>query len=97
MSRQRITQKQMQALLDRLNTIAGTPLTTFDPDRTEARWNVGNFHLDSAYNGFCLMQVVSPRGAVENVLGTAYAPLSQTYRDTQIFIRGLCFKPRTTT
>jgi hypothetical protein len=56
-----VTAKQLQAAVDLLNTTAGTPTEYGLP---------GNFHTDSAYNRWGLMQIVEGGGAKRIIEGT---------------------------
>ena len=87
---ERITQKQLQAVVDRINRMTGSPLESWtrQPDGT-IKANIGNYHLSGAYGGVCLYQMVSEGGGVTCPLGIGHVPKRELYELMQAFISGL--------
>jgi hypothetical protein len=84
----RVTLAFVEAQLDRLNTLAGTPLTPCDPHSTAVKWQKGNYHLNSGYNGWCVVQVTSLSGGIEIVSKNGYCSLRENSIFLQAFIDG---------
>jgi hypothetical protein len=78
----RITRAHVEAKLDRLNTLAGTPLTPCCPHSTEVKYQLGCYHLDSAYNGYRIVQISTLSGGTSDVSKHGY----QTPRELSAFL-----------
>lgn len=52
----RITDKQLEALCDRLNKLTRSPLTPYTRTGNSFKANIGNYHLSHAYGGVCLSE-----------------------------------------
>lgn len=48
---ERITEKQLQCVVDRINAMTGNPMTPWTRTEKGAKGNIGNYHLDFAYGG----------------------------------------------
>lgn len=85
----RTTQKDLENVVTRINRIAGTPATYSDkqPDG-KFKANIGHYHLDGAYGGWKLSQVVNEGGGIRNITH-GYAPKSVLYDQMQAFLSGL--------
>lgn len=84
----RVTMAFVEAQLDRLNTLAGTPLTPCDPHSTAVKWMLGNYHLNSGYNGWSVVRVCSLSGGLEVVSKNGYTSLRENSIFLQAFIDG---------
>lgn len=62
---QRITEGFLQAQVDSINEMCGTPKTSY----TDGKANIGNFHLYFAYGGVTLHQTLKEGGAVRDIFG----------------------------
>ena len=82
----RITGKDLQAVVQRLNRITNNPTTYMDEDRNIL---VGHFHIDCAYGGNQLVQTVTTGGGVRNVLSSGFVPKRELYMLMQAYISGL--------
>ena len=63
----RITKKMLEAKIDSLNTITGSPVSYFqstDPDNRKT--SIGHFTLDQAYGGYSLERVCNEGGGVDD-------------------------------
>lgn len=66
----RITEKQLRALVDRLNRETGSPLEAYTKgDNGRYHANIGNYHLDCAYSGFTLARMVNESGGITHPIG----------------------------
>ena len=87
MARDRITEKDLQAAVDRINRIHGTPMTPY----TNGKPNANNFHLSHAYGGVCLHQMSSREGCtgVRSVLCGGHVTKRELYDMMHAYIAGL--------
>lgn len=85
----RITDKDLDGLLARLNRLAGTPLEycTKQADGT-ITINVGHFHIDRAYGGCKLVQTCSAGGGIRTVIHSGYVPKRAVYDLTYAYLIG---------
>ena len=74
----RITEKDLQATCDRINRMLDKPL---EP-------NIGCYHLDHAYGGVALHQMVNDGGGVRDILG-GHLTKRDLYERMNAFIKGL--------
>lgn len=58
----RITIKDLQCMVDRINTVTGSPMQSW----TDGKANVGNYHLDWAYGGVALDRMYNTSGGVSS-------------------------------
>lgn len=86
----RVTEKQLQAIVDRINRMMGTPMATYTKD-AEGRYraNVGNYHLDFAYGGVKLAQIASDGGGTHDVLRIGYVTKRELESALFSFIAGI--------
>lgn len=84
-----ITQKDLQAVADRINRVAATPLTYSDnqPDG-KFKSNIGNYHLSGAYSGFQLVQTVNEAGGIRSITH-GFLPKREVYNMMQAYCLGL--------
>jgi hypothetical protein len=79
MSSNRITQKDLESMVNDLNEANGI---------TDAKWNtVGAYQLDYAYGGVKLVKIMSSGGGQTNVSPGGYG----TKRELYIFLRGMSY------
>lgn len=86
---QRITEKNLQAVVNRINRMTNSPMeymTTIDGVRTI---NIGHYHLDGAYGGWKLSQTVNNGGGVRDVLSCGYETKRALYNLLFAYIAGL--------
>lgn len=80
-----ITIAQLQAVVDRINRITGSPLTPY----TNGKANPGNYHLSGAYGGVCLHQMYNMGGGVSSPLSTGHISKRELLALMQAYIAGL--------
>jgi hypothetical protein len=90
----RITDKQLQAVCDRINKIFGLPLTAYKPyDATvgRAQPNAGVYHLSHAYGGVALHRMSEREGCsgVNDVFSRGHMPKRELYELMHAFLRGV--------
>jgi len=86
----RITGKMLEAVVDRINTVTGSPPKPWVKNKAgRLRAQVGNYHLDGAYGGWTLHRMVNKSGGVTVPLSHGYFPKRELYGQMQAFLRGL--------
>lgn len=83
----RITDKDLEAVVRRLNIETGSPVESYVKDETgKFRSQPGNYHLDYAYGGVAVDRMVGTSGGVTVVIerGTK----RETYEKLHAFLRG---------
>lgn len=101
----RITDRDLQAVVDRINRITGSPATPYtrelDPPLSgpalakgetrpySRRANIGNYHLSGAYGGVALHRMENSGGGVSDVLRVGHVPKRELYGLMQAFIAWL--------
>jgi len=86
----RITEKELQSLVDRLNRIAGVPLEPYSKNKRE-QWNanIGNYHLDYSYGGVNLLRMISIGGSCEKPLATGWTTKRELYQNIHSYLNGM--------
>ena len=64
----RITDKFLQAKVDYLNKITGSPAAPW----IDGKAQIGNFHISHAYGGVCLHRMYNEGGGVSSPLSTGH-------------------------
>lgn len=64
---ERITEKQLEAVVARINTVTNNPLTPWTKVEKGCTANIGNYHLSFAYGGVSLHQMLSNGGGARDV------------------------------
>lgn len=86
----RITDKMLDTLCDRLNKLTGSPTASYT--RTEdgrMRANIGNFHVSRAYGGVCLHRMSNEGGGVYCPLSQGHGPKRELWSAMQAYIAGI--------
>ena len=65
---ERITEKQLEAVVERLNRATKSPLSSWTKTDAGIKANLGNYHLDFAYGAVSLNRMVTDGGGVERIL-----------------------------
>ena len=94
---QRITDANLQAVVDRINSETNSPMTSYTrtpcdgPNgktfTTDA--NIGNYHLSWAYGGVSLHRMVNPGGGVTDIFRSGHMPKRELYERMHAFLCGL--------
>lgn len=86
----RITQRMIQAQVDRLNRLTGQPVDALTRDSNgHLRTNVGHYLIDFAYGGVELQQYMSPGGAVNIPLNAGHGTKRELYEALSAYIQGI--------
>lgn len=86
---ERITDKHLQSVVDRINRITGSPMEYMSLTDGERVINVGHYHISGAYGGVCLMRTMSDGGGVTCPIGQGHVPKRELYERMHAFIAGL--------
>jgi hypothetical protein len=81
----RVTQAQLQAVVDRINRQSGSPMTPY----IDGKIQIGNYHLSVAYGGVCLHRMHNDAGGVSSPLSTGHIPKRELLALMQGYIKGL--------
>jgi hypothetical protein len=85
----RITEKQLQAVVDRLNRITGSPLEPYAKVDGAYAAQVGNYHLSHAYGGVCLHRMHNESGGVSSPLSTGHVSKRELLGLLHAYINGI--------
>lgn len=87
---ERITEKQLEAVVGRLNRATDSPLASWTKTSSGTKANLGNYHLDYAYGYVGLNRMVTVGGGVEQILpgGTK----RDLYQQLHAYLAGLAAK-----
>lgn len=86
---ERTTQKELEGLVNRLNAITGNnaaPYTKSADGKYTA--NIGNYHLECAYGGVKLVQMMSEGGGIRNIT-THFDTKRNCYMQIASYIAGI--------
>jgi hypothetical protein len=87
---QRITEKQLESLVQWINELTNSPPTSYT--RTEdgkLSANIGNYHLYHAYGGVNLHRMTNTGGGVNTPLGEGTRTKRELFNQLHAFINGL--------
>lgn len=84
----RTTQKDLQAVVDRINRITNSPLIPWKRENNRNVAQIGNYHLDGAYGGYDLHRMQNEGGGCESLFHGHYSK-RELYNRMQSFIKGL--------
>ena len=85
----RITIANLEAVVDRINRVTGSPSSPWRREGGRNRANIGNYHLSRAYGGVCLHRMANESGGVTTPLGLGHVPNRELYYQLHAFVRGL--------
>lgn len=86
---QRITQKDLEYLVKRINEITSSPIESYRKREIGFTANIGNYHLDYAYGGVQLVRMVNENGGIETISRHCHCPKRELYNWMQAFLAGL--------
>ena len=86
---ERITEKHLQAQIDRLNKLTNSPMKPYETTGKKYVAQIGNYHLDGAYGGWELMRMENEGGGVSSPLRTGHISKKELYGRISAFIAGI--------
>lgn len=86
----RITDKHLSALCERINKATGSPEAAWGKRADGSnRANVGNYHVSHAYGGVCLHRMTNESGGVTTPLSYGHVPRRELYGLMRAYLQGL--------
>ena len=86
----RVTQKQLESAVARINGVLGMPETLYSEKRDDKGRlvaNVGNYHIDAAYGGYKLVRMSCEGGGVRDI--SPRGTKRETYDFCRAFLDGI--------
>lgn len=85
----KITQKQLQAVVKRINEMTNSPIESYTKDSNgKYTANIGNYNIDSAYGGNKLVRMETKGGGIREVT-YGFVSKKELYNLMFAFITGL--------
>ena len=91
----RITQKDLEAVVARINAVTNSPMTQYAKIDDKYVGQIGNYHLSYAYGGVSLHRMVNEGGGISDVFRSGHMPKRELYERMHAFISGICAKETT--
>lgn len=85
----RITEKDLQCVVDRINRITNNPLATYKRTNGKLEAQKGNYHIDHGFKGYSLSRVSNIGGGTSDILGNGHKSKQELFYLMQAFIAGL--------
>jgi hypothetical protein len=86
---QRITEKQLESLVQWVNELTNSPATSYTRTDDKLTANIGNYHLYYAYGGVNLHRMTNTGGGVNTPLGEGTRTKRELFNQLHAFINGL--------
>lgn len=89
----RITEKHLKGLVDRLNSLTNNPMAPYTVEADKKyNANIGNYHLDGAYGGWALRQMMNTSGGVHDIFNSGFMSKRNLYDMIHAYIKGIELK-----
>lgn len=86
----RITEKQLEAIVQRINQTTKSPMETYTKLKTgKFKAHIGNYHLSYAYGGVSLHRMHNSGGGVEDVFGCGHITKRDLANRMWAFLKGI--------
>ena len=85
----RVTQKQLENLVQRLNRCAGTPETKYTKTASGYKANPNHYYIQGAYGGWKLEQVANEGGGAHDPIPMGFVSKRCCYELVDAFRRGM--------
>ena len=85
----RITNKDLEAVVGRINRVLGTPQEPWTRIDNRAVANIGNYHISGAYGGVSLHRMVNEGGGVQDVFSSGHGTKRELYEKMHAFLAGI--------
>jgi hypothetical protein len=85
----RITERDLENVITRLNKITNSPETTYRKENGKLISNVGNYHLSGAYGGWKLERICNEQGGVTTPIHSGYVSKRELYNLIHSYINGV--------
>lgn len=88
--RTRVTEKDLNAIVARINRSTKQSEEPYTKQKDgKFKTNIGNYHLDMAYGGIQLVQMVNAGGGIRVISNCGYVSKRELYQQLHAFISGL--------
>ncbi len=85
---ERITQKDLEYLVKRINEVTGSPISTGGVNSGKYTCNIGNYHLDYAHGGVKLVRIVNEGGDITVISTGGFGTKRELYNWMLAFLVG---------
>ncbi len=88
----RITNRDLDSLVDRINKATGSPMTPYGPRGNPTEHltaNIGNYHIDSAYGGVKLVRMGNNGGGTSDISTNGYGTKRELHSWMIAFLAGM--------
>lgn len=90
MTSNRITQKQLESLVNHINKVSGTPTEPYTRQEDGTyKANIGNYHLDYAYGGVKLVKMTNENGGITAVSSGGYGTKRELWNQLHTLLNWL--------
>lgn len=83
-----ITLKNLQAVVDRINTTTGSPVEQYTKVDGKLLANIGNYHLSGAYGGYALHRMVNASGGITDISNSGHVSKRALYDLLHMYLAG---------
>lgn len=84
-----ITMKNLQAVVDRINTVTGSPPEQYTKNEGgKIIANIGNYHLSGAYGGYALHRICTPGGGITDISKSGHISKRALYDLIHAYLAG---------
>ena len=83
-----ITLKNLQAVVDRINTTTGSPMEQYTSVNGKLVANIGNYHLSGAYGGYVLHRMDNLSGGITDISQSGYISKRALYDLLHMYLAG---------
>lgn len=84
----RITEKDLNILVNRINQATNSPETAYTKTSTGLKGNIGHYMLDGAYGGWKLVRMDNESGGIREVT-SGFVPKRELYYQLRAFLAGV--------
>jgi len=85
----RITNKDLAAVVGRINRTMGAPAEPYRRVDGRTVANIGNYHISGAYGGVSLHRMVNEGGGVQDVFCSGHGTKRELYEKMHAFLAGI--------
>lgn len=86
---QRITEKMLENLADRINAATDSPDKPWGDHKDGSKANIGNYHISYAYGGACLHRMMNKGGGVNCPIQDYHSPKRELFGKMDAYLSGL--------
>ena len=83
-----ITTKNLQAVVDRINTVTDSPMEQYTSVNGKLLANIGNYHLSGAYSGYALHRMCTTGGGITDISNSGHISKRALYDIMHAYLAG---------